>query len=57
MRLEIARGDVYEGKTKFKAGSVLKVICECKGRFIERYIASDEKESSASASRVPVFCK
>ena len=36
MRLEIARGDVYERKTEFISGSVLKVICQCEGRFIER---------------------
>ena len=36
MRLEIARGDVNEGETKFVASSVLKIIRECEGRFIEK---------------------
>ena len=36
MRLEIAWGDVYEGKAMFIAGSILKIICECDGRFIAR---------------------
>ena len=36
MRLEISRGDVNKRKTKFIAGGVLEVVCECESGFVKR---------------------